>query len=188
MLTDCITSNYITLKCYPKCPMFYRSLVLWPDSDSALAGNHMWIRAWGGEWSPEFYELPDGPASLPHGHLCTPATTLRPPCHHLRPVHFHGTHHVLPVRQESQEKTTYKHISNTNFSFAHQLVNVSPFLALWRVLSCTYTKLTISILYWKKLSPWSLVPGNGLAAAQYSGEYNQETAPPVDSQKKYHHS
>ncbi len=132
--------------------LFSRSLVLWPDSDSALAGDHMWIRAWGGEWSPELHELPDGPAALHHGHLCTPATTLRHPCHHLHPVHFHGTHHVLPVCHESKEETTYKHISNTNLSW--ECVSIP---ALCRVLRFTYTKRTVSSsVHWKKLSPWSL--------------------------------
>lgn len=94
--------------------MCYRSLVFRPYSDSTLTGNNMWIRAWGGERSPEFHELPDGPPALPHGHLCPSATTLRHSCHRLRSVHFHGTHHVLPVCQESQAETTHRYINNTD--------------------------------------------------------------------------
>lgn len=87
-----------------------RSVVLRPDGDSAAAGEHLWVGEGRGQRSPELHELPDGPAPFHHGDLGPTAAALWHPGDHLRLVHHHRPHHVLPVRTQGQEKTPPRHI------------------------------------------------------------------------------
>ncbi|XP_055358936.1 solute carrier family 40 member 1 isoform X1 [Betta splendens] len=87
-----------------------RPLVLRPDRDPASAGEHLRVGEGRGQRCAKLHELPDGPAPLHHGDLRSAAAALRHPGHHLGPVHHHRTHHVLPVRAQSQEKTPPRHI------------------------------------------------------------------------------
>lgn len=88
----------------------FRSLVLWLDSDTASAGEHLRVRERCGQRRAELHELPDGSAPLHHGDLRSTAAALRHLSHHLCLIHHHRPHHVLPVRAQSQEKTSPRHI------------------------------------------------------------------------------
>lgn len=94
----------------PQSNLCFRSLVLRPDSDPALAGEHLWVREGCGERGTELYELPDGSAPLHHGDLRSTATALWHPRYHFCIIHNHWTHYVLHVCAQSQEKTPPRHI------------------------------------------------------------------------------
>lgn len=94
----------------PQWYLCFRSLVLRPDSDSAPAGEHLWVRKRCGKWSTELYELPDGPAPLHHGHLCSTATALWHPSYYFCTIHHNWAHYVLPVCAQSQKKTPPRYI------------------------------------------------------------------------------
>lgn len=94
------------------CSFLYRPVVIWPDSNSAAAGNHLWVWAWCCKWSPEFNELHDGSATFPHGDLRTTATILWYSCHHLCVVYYCGPHHVLFVCPEGEEETVSQYINH----------------------------------------------------------------------------
>lgn len=94
----------------PQWHLCFRSLVLRPDSDPAPAGEHLWVREGCCKWGTELYELPDGSASLHHGHLGSTATALWHPSYHFCVIHYHWAHYVLSVCTQSQEKTPPRHI------------------------------------------------------------------------------
>lgn len=114
---------------------FFRSVVVRPDSHTAPAGEHLWVREGRGERGAELHELPDGPASFHHGDLRSSAAALWHLSHHLCAVHHHRSHHVLPICAQSQEKTPPQHIGEwswpTRTPRPEMLISSDSTLHLW---------------------------------------------------------
>ena len=134
-----IQSNLMSFK--PQWHLCFRPVVLRPDSDPAPAGEHLWVREGGGERSAELYELPDGSASLHHGHLRSTAAALWHPSYHFGVIHHHRAHHVLCVCAPSQEKTPPQHIRSTRGP-THSRVRCLP--ALTPLCTC---EVNVSLLF-----------------------------------------
>ncbi len=132
--------------------LHFRSLVLRPDGDPAPAGEHLWVRAGCRKRGAELHELPDGSASLHHGDLRSTAAALWHPRYHFCIIHHHWAHYVLPVRTQSQEKTSPRHIRSRHGPHIHACDAYQHWLhsapVKWMSPSCSFSNVIATIHAW----------------------------------------